>query len=112
MRCFLLSFLFLFSGCMVQSKDIDKEDQEIPSSNLAGNYYNNSSNGSICPPPYKIIVIVGGKPTEQTVVNPCYLSNTNEVFSDKDWGTSEDHSFWVPESLPKINNQPPGDPIP
>jgi len=111
MRCFLLSFLFLFNGCIAQSKDIDKEDQETPSTNLVGNDYNNSQN-TICPPPYKIIVVLNGKPTEQTIINPCYFSNTNEIISDKDWGTSKDHNFWLPESLPKIDSPPPGDPLP
>lgn len=107
---FLLSCLFL--GCSIESSD-NLKDQGGTNNTPSSNYYSyNNPSKDICPPPYFVIVIIDGKPTEQRIVNPCYLSNDKEIISDKDWGASEDHSFWIPQSLPDIKSPPPGDPVP
>ena len=109
MRCFLLFYALNLIGCAIQSNELPKEENQI-----INNSYNSNHNSvdTICPPPYNIIVVIDGVPTEQLLVPPCYFANSNKVILDKDWGSSEDHSFWIPESLPDINNPSPGDPIP
>lgn len=117
-----MKFLFLLTclivsinsmGCMLESSGESNNTLIDNNNKTPDNYYNNNSNVSnICPPPYSIIVMLDGKPTQQWVVQPCYMSNTNNIVSDKDWGNSEDHTMYVPSDLPNLKNSPPGDPIP
>lgn len=107
---FLLSCLFL--GCSIEPADNFKEQNNIENTSNDNEYSYNTPKKDTCPPPQIIIVIINNKPTEQLIIEPCYTGNNKNTISDKDWGTSEDHEFWLPQSLPNIKSPPPGDPIP
>ncbi len=115
MKLMSLALSALLFGCSFESVDNGHENMDSDST-PTNSYY--SAGGDLtnnCPPPVTYTVIIGGKPTTQTYIEPCLAPKTIGNYSSDPagWGNDNyDDGNYQADKLPNLKQPPPGDPIP
>jgi len=111
----LLVLSVLLFGCSFESVGNDPENFNSDPSSSNSYYSVEGDSKNNCPPPVTYIIIIDGKPTTQTYIEPCLSPKDLGNYSSDPagWGNDnyDDHSY-NGEKIPNLKSPPPGDPIP